>query len=115
MAVTSVAVWEEILRMVSGCIHEVMIAADKKIMAIHNQLRSLEPFTESPDPFADLDVPPSLEECLMRHRRHVAELVRTMKMAGISDETIAESVSALVALYKEELMVAIREMKVSTW
>jgi hypothetical protein len=38
-----------------------------------------------------------------------------MKMAGISDETIAESVSALVALYKEELMVAIREMKVSTW
>jgi len=48
------------------------------------------------EPFADLDVPPTLEQSLARHRVHLAELVRTMKIAGISDQQIVESVEILL-------------------
>jgi len=98
-----------------NCIHEDAMAADKRVMPANNELRSMEPFAESSDPFADLDVPAFFEESLQRHRGHLVELVRTMKIAGVSDEAIEESVSVLVALYKEELMAAIRERRVSTW
>jgi len=63
------------------------------------------------DPFANLDIPQPLEESIVRHRTHLAQLVHTMKTAGISDEQIEESVSVLVASYKTELMAAIRSMK----
>ena len=115
MADTSVAVWEVILRTGSLCIHEKRMAVDKRVMSDNNESRSLDPFAESPDPFADLEIPPFFEESLQRHRCHLVELVRTMKIAGVSDEAIEESVSVLVALYKGELMVAIRERKVSAW
>lgn len=97
------------------CIHAERMAADKRGMSTENELRSLDPVAARHDPFADLEVPPFFEGSLARHRWHLGELVRTMKMAGVRDETIEESVSVLVALYKEELMVAIREMKVSAW
>jgi hypothetical protein len=64
-----------------------------------------------PDPFASLEVPPELEESLARHRRHLAELVRAMKTAGVSEDHIEESVSELIASYKTELLAAIRSMK----
>ncbi len=70
---------------------------------------------EGSDAFADLEVPPPLDESIARHRRHVAELVRTMKTAGVSDEQIEESVSVLIAAYKAELIEAIRRMKSSAW
>jgi hypothetical protein len=63
------------------------------------------------DPFADLDVPPQLEESLARHRMHLADLIRTMKTAGVSEERIEESISELIASYKAELLAAIRSMK----
>ncbi len=84
-------------------------------MSTDHELRSLEPLAESPDPFADLEIPPFFEESLLRHRSHLVELVRTMKVAGVREEAIEESVSVLVAMYKGELMVAIRERKVSAW
>jgi len=84
-------------------------------MPDNNASRSLGSIAESDDPFADLEIPPFFEESLMRHRTHLEELVRTMKVAGVSDETIEESVGELIALYKEELMVAIRERKVGAW
>jgi hypothetical protein len=98
-----------------NCIHEDAIAVDKRVMPDNNELRSLGLLAESPDPFADLEIPPFFEESLLRHRCHLVELVRTMKIAGIREEAIEESVSALVAMYKGELMVAIRERKVSAW
>jgi hypothetical protein len=62
------------------------------------------------DPFADLDVPPQLEESLMHHRRHLAQLIRAMKTAGVSEEHMEESVSEIIASYKAELLAAIRSM-----
>jgi hypothetical protein len=73
-------------------------------------MAALRQFVDS-DPFADLDVPPVLEESLARHRRHLGELVRAMKTAGVSEEHIEESVSELIASYKEELLAAIRSLK----
>jgi hypothetical protein len=84
-------------------------------MHADDELRKMTVLPEGTDPFADLDVPPPLEVSLARHRRHLAELVSTMKMAGVSDRQIEESVSVLIATYKEELMAAIRRMKESAW
>jgi hypothetical protein len=98
-----------------NCIHEDARAVDKGVMPDNNELRSLGLFAESHDPFDDLEIPPFFEESLLRHRSHLVELVRTMKVAGVREEAIEESVSVLVAMYKEELMVAIRERKVSAW
>jgi hypothetical protein len=91
------------------------MAADKSDMSTDHEVRSLDPVAERQDPFADLEIPPFFEGSLARQRGHLVELARTLKIAGVRDETIEESVSVLVALYKEELMVAIREMKVGAW
>lgn len=64
----------------------------------------------SQNPFADLDIPPELEESITRHRVHLAQLVQSMKIAGVSETQIEESVSVLIASYKEELMRAIKSM-----
>jgi len=92
------------------------------VMTNDTDLRSVEALRASPgilaeggDPFAGLDVPSSLDESLARHRRHLAELVQRMKMAGISDQQIEASVSALIELYKGELMAAIRRLKDGAW
>ncbi len=84
-------------------------------MAAEHESRRIRSVVEGADPFAELDVPPPLEVSLARHRRHLAELVSTMKMAGVNDRQIEESVSVLIAAYKEELMAAIRRMKESAW
>lgn len=84
-------------------------------MIANDALGKITAFAAGADPFAALKVPPPLEESLARHRGHLAELVHTMKMAGISDRQIEESVSVLIVAYKEELMAAIRRMKVSAW
>jgi hypothetical protein len=45
------------------------------------------------DPFADLEVPEELEESIRRHRAHLSQLIRTMKIAGVSSDQIEESLS----------------------
>ena len=62
------------------------------------------------DPFAGLDVPPQLEDSIARHRQHLAELVHTMKTAGISEQQIEQSVTVLIDSYKTELLAAIRSI-----
>jgi len=62
------------------------------------------------DPFANLDIPPLLEASIARHRTHLAQLVHTMKTAGISDTQIEQSVTVLIDSYKTELLAAIRSM-----
>lgn len=60
--------------------------------------------------FADLEIPPSLDASLMKHRAHLAELVRNLHSAGVSEAHIEESVSTIVASYREELIQAIKAM-----
>jgi hypothetical protein len=64
----------------------------------------------APDPFADLEIPPELEQSLQRHREHLVQLVVTMRSAGIDEAHIDESVSVIVASYKEELLRAVKRM-----
>ncbi len=62
------------------------------------------------DPFGDLDIPPELEESLNRHREHLGKLVINLRAAGVHDSQIEESVSVLVASYKDELLRTIKRI-----
>jgi hypothetical protein len=64
----------------------------------------------SPDPFRDLDIPPQLEANLQRHREHLSRLVVTLRSAGIDEQQIEDSVSAIVDSYKTELIRTMKEM-----
>ncbi len=62
------------------------------------------------DPFSDLEVPQPLQASLVRHREDLAQLVRNLKSAGVSEEQIETSVTVLVESYRQELLRAIRLM-----
>jgi hypothetical protein len=62
------------------------------------------------DPFAGLDVPEALHASLERHRQNLARLILSLQSAGVSEEQIENSVSVVVASYKEELLRAIKTM-----
>lgn len=63
------------------------------------------------DPFQGFEIPPQLEENLKRHRENLESLIRSLQMVGISEAQIEESVSVIVASYKEELMQTIKALK----
>lgn len=52
----------------------------------------------------EVSVPPELESAFQRHRQNLIELVRNLRSAGVSEEQIEQSVSVIVASYKEELL-----------
>jgi hypothetical protein len=60
--------------------------------------------------FSDLDVPPQLEESLRRHRANLAQFIRNLHTAGISEKQIEESVTLMIASYREELVRTIKSM-----
>lgn len=62
------------------------------------------------DPFADLDIPEALQDSLDRHRRHVGQLVETLRGVGTSDLQIETSVSVMVESYKAELLHALKAL-----
>jgi len=62
------------------------------------------------DPFDDLEIPDALLGSLQRHRVNLAQLVRNLHSAGVSEEQIESSVSVLVESYRQELLRAIRSM-----
>lgn len=62
------------------------------------------------DPFSDLDVPPELDESLQRHRRHIMDLMLTLRSAGLAQEQIEASVSIMIASYKQELLDTIKRL-----
>jgi hypothetical protein len=61
--------------------------------------------------FDDLDIPPGLEASLRRHREHLAALIRSLRSAGIGEEQIDASVSAMLTSYKQELLRAIKVIR----
>lgn len=63
-----------------------------------------------PDPFEDLSIPPELEESLLRHRKHIVELIVSLRSAGITEAQIEASVSVVIASYKGELLNAIKRL-----
>ncbi|WP_446742457.1 hypothetical protein [Silvibacterium acidisoli] len=60
--------------------------------------------------FSDLDVPPQLEDSLRRHRANLIQFIRNLQTAGINDMQIEESVSLMIASYREELVRTIKSM-----
>ena len=62
------------------------------------------------DPFADIQIPDSLQESLQRHRENLGRLVSSLRTAGLSEEQIEASVSTMVDSYKQELLRAIKAM-----
>lgn len=62
------------------------------------------------DPFSNLQIPPELEASLQRHREHLAQLVTTLRSAGVDEAQIEESVSVIVASYKDELTHAMKRL-----
>ncbi len=63
------------------------------------------------DPFQVFEIPPQLEESLKRHRENLEKLICSLQMVGISEAQIEESVSVIVASYKEELVQTIKALK----
>lgn len=64
------------------------------------------------DPFEGVEIPPALEASFQRHRQHLADLVVSLRQAGVSEEQIEASVSGIVESYKVELIHAIKAMRV---
>jgi hypothetical protein len=62
------------------------------------------------DPFAEFEVPEALQASLERHRQNLAELVRNLHSAGVSEPQIETSVTVIVESYRQELLRAIRSM-----
>ncbi len=64
------------------------------------------------EPFGELiGIPPELEVSFRRHREHLMELVSNLRSAGIDEGHIEESVSLIIASYKEELVHTLKALK----
>lgn len=68
-------------------------------------------FSTPHDPFEGLEIPQELEASFHRHRQHVADLVGSLRQAGISEEQIEVSVNVIVESYRSELLNAIKAMR----
>jgi hypothetical protein len=63
-----------------------------------------------PSDAATLEIPAELLDSVMRHQTHLAELVATLRAAGLQDEMIDASVRTLVDSYAADLTRAIQAM-----
>jgi hypothetical protein len=64
----------------------------------------------SPSAAEPLEIPAELLSSVTRHQTHLAQLIASLKAAGLQDDMIESSVRVLVDSYAEELTVAIRSM-----
>jgi hypothetical protein len=60
------------------------------------------------DVLAGDDIPVALQASVERHRANLARLITSLRRAGIGDSQIEASVSAVIASYKADLVVAIK-------
>jgi hypothetical protein len=63
-----------------------------------------------PDAALGLDIPPSLQASIDRHRDHLAQLAATLRAAGMPDAQIEASVNTLVASYRAELIEVLKSL-----
>ena len=61
-------------------------------------------------PFRDLKIPMELRAGLERHLVHQAQLVSSLRSAGVDESQIEKSVSVIVASYKEQLTQAMQRL-----
>jgi hypothetical protein len=57
-----------------------------------------------------LEIPAELRASVQRHEQHLAQLVSTLRAAGLDAATIDASVRQLVDSYREELITAVRSL-----
>ena len=71
-------------------------------------------FADAPIPIDLLDtgmeIPAELRASVQRHEQHLAQLVGSLKAAGLDAATIDASVRQLVDSYREELISAIHSL-----
>jgi hypothetical protein len=58
--------------------------------------------------YLDLKLPPRLRDAVRRHHEHLAQLVRTLRSAGLDESAIRGNVDALVDHYRAELVSAVQ-------
>lgn len=63
------------------------------------------------DSFDEIEIPDELREVAKRHRRHVADLVSSLRSFGVDDRVIERSIDELIGWYRAELAAAIKTMK----
>ena len=62
------------------------------------------------DPFREIDIPPELEDSIRRHREHLARLISNLRLAGVDEAHIEQSVSVIIESYKAELTLAVKRI-----
>jgi hypothetical protein len=74
----------------------------------------MEPFAAGPVEFPDvasgLNIPPSLQASIDRHRTHLVQLVTTLRAAGLPGAQIEASVNTIISSYRSELIEALKSM-----
>lgn len=58
--------------------------------------------------YYDFPVPDELREVALRHQQHVAELISKLRMVGMDNHLIEQSVDQLIASYRAQLLQAVR-------
>ena len=61
-----------------------------------------------PSGFYDLPIPDELRAVASRHQQHVAELVVKLRLVGMDNHLIEQSVDSLIASYRAQLLQAVR-------
>lgn len=68
----------------------------------------------TPTAATTLEIPAALRDSVARHQNHLAELVDSLRAAGLQDAMIDASVRSLVDRYADELTAAIHALGRST-
>ncbi len=70
----------------------------------------IDQLTPTPTGAEPIDIPAELLDSVMRHQAHLAQLVTSLRAAGLQESMIDTSIRALVDSYAGELTAAIRAM-----
>lgn len=76
--------------------------------AFEEALVRIDQLNPSPTFASAVDIPAELMDSVIRHQAHLAELIVTLRNAGVSEEVVEASVRTLVDSYADELTIAIR-------
>lgn len=60
--------------------------------------------------FYGVEVPVELQRVSERHQQHIAELVTTLRSAGLTEHSIEDAVDRLVASYRSQLLEAVKSI-----
>jgi hypothetical protein len=61
----------------------------------------------------EVEIPPVLQESVVRHQANLARLMQSLRAAGMDEAEIEAAVTAVIDSYKRELLQAIRSLTTS--